>query len=312
MIGVLLASSTTLSAPPGLDQMAEPPARWHTSVQLGGGALAEDAAVVVRPRLALEAESLALVLGAPLWVRITGGSEEGRGGWVRSWDNPESWAALVEEARLQTAGATLRIGGLSGERLGGGALLDDYEGWLDPTRPRSGVRLDLAAESLGLALAALADSIVRPRVIGGEIGLAPLVLFGADPERRLRVILDGVADLRAPSASGGRDPFGGSSLTGRWAVLRGENVEIELWTAAGALSQAAIGGHGGLEVRVEDEHRSEDVHHGADEKQHQVEHDQELPWLEVQRLQPSGGRVRDALEVEELGEGEGGDHDHQQ
>lgn len=251
LVAMFLAATADVSA------SAEPSGpQWSSSLQLGGGQLAEDAMAILRPRFGVEGKRLQVFVGAPLLLQLADARPHGPAreplGWRTAWDDPETYAALLEELSWRSAGerAELHAGRLRQESLGYGVLVDQFTGSLDPSAARSGARLDI---DLGAArFSALSESLVRPRLIAASLDLAPLELGAAARTSSLRVGLEAAADLRAPSASDDERAVGGADTFVSVAPLAGDGYRFELFAAGASLLRpdvpGAFGAHAGVQL----------------------------------------------------------------
>lgn len=264
-LALLLAAAA--GRPAVVDSGVPPSVNWVATVQAGVGRLGEDAALLVKPRLAYAGDRSELVIAAPLWLEIAdlpprsaGHAKARNPRWLSAWDDPETYAGILERLAWVSSTGALRVaaGRLSQETLGRALLVDHFQGTLDPTRPRTGGRADL---ELGLfRVTALADSFVRPNLIAGRVSVPPLALAGRDPDTRLKLGLEVAGDPRAPTSSGSR-PVTGGAFDASVAVWRGAGVTVDSFVAAawlggwgaqagGAAAWASDHGHHALTLEV--------------------------------------------------------------
>lgn len=235
----------TAAARPSVATAVPPSVTWVGTVQAGVGRVSGDAALLVKPRLAYVGERGELVVAAPLWLEIADlpprsdtGTKTRDPRWLSAWDDPETYAGMLERFAWVSPGGSVRVaaGKLSQETLGRGILVDHFEGTLDPTRPRTGGRADLDLDMLGAT--ALADSFVSPHLVAGRVVAAPFRLAGHDPPSRLELGLETALDPRAPTAQGPR-AVGGGALDVGFEVWRGAGFSVQPFVAG-----AWLGGWG--------------------------------------------------------------------
>jgi hypothetical protein len=228
----------TAAAPPAVETAVSPSVTWVGTVQVGVGRVCEDAALLVKPRLAYVGERGELVVAAPLWLEIADLPPRSDNGattrdprWLSAWDDPETYASMLERLAWVSPEGAVRVaaGKLSQETLGRGILVDHFEGTLEPTRPRTGGRADLDLDLLGATV--LADSFVRPHLVAGRVVAAPFRLAGYDSTSRLELGLETALDPRAPTARGPRAAGGGAL-----------DVGVEVWRGAGVVVEPFVAG----------------------------------------------------------------------
>lgn len=229
---------------------------WYTSLQVGAGMINEDPAGVIRPRLGYLGSNVELTIGLPLWVRLADWAAPGEVArpveevsWVTDWRSPETYAAILEHLRVDTAGGRIHFtaGNLKQETLGYGALVDGYYGTLDPVGRRTGARLDLRIDTIQVE--AMADSVVEPHLLGMEVTLAPLAWADLDDDHRFRVATGFALDPDAPGEPLSA-PMGGANLSVGYLFWRSEQVAIGSHLTGAVLSTPGFGGHLGLRVEV--------------------------------------------------------------
>lgn len=130
----------------------------------------------------------------------------------RDWDDRGELLRLVpmlaysrDVAPGRLARVSLRIAPTAGATLGHGSMIRDYRSALLPDRYKSGVRLNVDGDALGLQL--VADDVSRFELLGIRLFARPLSQgrTGVAPQRRsalqnLTIAISAAADRRAPIA----------------------------------------------------------------------------------------------------------------
>ncbi len=218
------------------------------SMQTGAGVVSHDIASLIRPRFVAAHDRMQLMLSAPLWLTLDDRTAP-NSRWQNNWQSADTYAAMIERIHYSSAEGdfSLSVGALTQESFGNAILLDQYTNRIDPIRPRSGLRLDVAGESLRAAL--LLDSVVDPHIFAADLIAQPFRMLSYDPEGRIELTFEAVADRDAPVRSG-RQALAGLSGTLSANVWRTQELAWALYAAGAGLTGMGAGFHTGVRVEM--------------------------------------------------------------
>ncbi|OGR15249.1 MAG: hypothetical protein A2341_23155 [Deltaproteobacteria bacterium RIFOXYB12_FULL_58_9] len=221
-----------------VSQSALSPSNLSFSLQSGIGQQGADVATLLRARLQAAVGSTRVTMAAPVWLAADGE-------FLTDFEEPNYYLGLLEGLSMQSeeGEVSLVAGALSQQTLGHGVLVDSYQSKHDPLRYRTGARFDLRSRAVDITV--LADDLLRPHVVAGAVGIAPLTLAGMDPDRRLRIALEAAADIYAPRFDT-EASLGALDLDIAFAIWRSADLMVELFVAGAYISKPAWGAHSGI------------------------------------------------------------------
>ena len=202
---------------------------WYSSLQAGGGSINSEPTLMMAPRLGVSSATARLQLSAPLFLRAGLGSEPGEEGaspWFNRWDDPETYASMLESLFLTSGSGEfiLRIGTLRQELFGSGALLDSYGTTWDPIVKHTGMVAEFNRD--GLFFYGLVNRIIAPNLVAMGGGVQPLRWLGDSDAKRVMLSAQFVVDTDAP-AKGEREMITAGDIGARLVFHSGQFLQLE-------------------------------------------------------------------------------------
>ena len=130
--------------------------RWESSIHLGVGAVEQQRAMVVQPRLSMEGSWGQFQLALPLWFQLGGDAGLGQGAFteVNRWEMLRTYTGMIEYLSVtgKHGGWEVRVGTLRQETFGTGALINSYSTAWHPLHPNTGIVSEFYLDGLDFKL----------------------------------------------------------------------------------------------------------------------------------------------------------------
>jgi len=248
MISTSLALSLAFSLIGTVDASTSGGPAWQSSLQIGGGAVNSQAALVMAPRLGVSSSVAELELSFPIFLRV-GSNGVADSLWYNRWDQPETYASILENLFLTSGSGEfiLRIGTLKQEVFGSGALIDSYGTSWDPIVKHAGMVGEINLD--GMFFYGLVNRITKPNLFALGGGVHPLRWLGDSDARRLMLLAEFVVDINAPM-HGDREVLSAGDIGARLVFHSGQFLQVEGLLDGVFLHGGRLGSHISLLVEL--------------------------------------------------------------